>query len=460
MNILVVGNGFDLAHGLPTSYSNCLDFLKIIESISLTYQEPFRWRSKLWRDRVRLDKKYQVFPDEYISFLRNFYSVMPQLARLGPDEKFEDLEIHFMYQCIRKNLWLSHFWACQERNEYIRPNWIDFESEMSLVVQKIESVLKDAQENSLTTSELNKFFFDQQDLKMYPHFQKIGSELIAFIRRKFRIPVSIEIAGPSVVELLYGDLRAFTTAIEIYLKISTRVAVYTSLPDIKEIGIIDKIISFNYTDTSLRYMEMKRNIPENICFVHGKIRDCITDTESPLVLGISEYLEGEDRDKNVDWAAFKKYFQRLYKHTDYAYRDWGGLVSSSASESYEDFENYTRVYIFGHSLDVTDCDILREVILRDKQITTIFYRNTEELSDKLKNMLKVLGHKELNARMRSKNPTILFKKQLEIKSPVIQNSYTASRESDGNTEYDTVITYLKRIISDLTAQGKHQKGRH
>lgn len=28
MNILVIGNGFDLAHGLPTRYTDFLDFIK------------------------------------------------------------------------------------------------------------------------------------------------------------------------------------------------------------------------------------------------------------------------------------------------------------------------------------------------------------------------------------------------------------------------------------------------
>lgn len=33
MNILVIGNGFDLAHGLPTKYSDFLEFLKVIIKI-------------------------------------------------------------------------------------------------------------------------------------------------------------------------------------------------------------------------------------------------------------------------------------------------------------------------------------------------------------------------------------------------------------------------------------------
>ena len=34
MNILVLGNGFDLAHGLPTTYKDFLDFANVVEKIS------------------------------------------------------------------------------------------------------------------------------------------------------------------------------------------------------------------------------------------------------------------------------------------------------------------------------------------------------------------------------------------------------------------------------------------
>lgn len=33
MNILVIGNGFDLAHGLPTEYKDFLEFAKVIYQI-------------------------------------------------------------------------------------------------------------------------------------------------------------------------------------------------------------------------------------------------------------------------------------------------------------------------------------------------------------------------------------------------------------------------------------------
>lgn len=33
MNILIIGNGFDLAHGLPTKYGDFLDFCKKLKMI-------------------------------------------------------------------------------------------------------------------------------------------------------------------------------------------------------------------------------------------------------------------------------------------------------------------------------------------------------------------------------------------------------------------------------------------
>lgn len=34
MNILIIGNGFDLAHNLPTKYTDILEFLRIIKITS------------------------------------------------------------------------------------------------------------------------------------------------------------------------------------------------------------------------------------------------------------------------------------------------------------------------------------------------------------------------------------------------------------------------------------------
>ena len=53
------------------------------------------------------------------------------------------------------------------------------------------------------------------------------------------------------------------------------------------------------------------------------------------------------------------------------------------------------IYIFGHSLDVTDRDVLRDLILNDNVMTTIFYRNKVQYGQQIANLVKVIGQDEL-----------------------------------------------------------------
>ena len=70
-----------------------------------------------------------------------------------------------------------------------------------------------------------------------------------------------------------------------------------------------------------------------------------------------------------------------------------------------------NLYIFGHSLDVTDRDILRDLILHDNVHTTIFYPDKKELGKKITNLVKVIGQDELIKRTGGSTKTIEFKSQ-------------------------------------------------
>ena len=50
-----------------------------------------------------------------------------------------------------------------------------------------------------------------------------------------------------------------------------------------------------------------------------------------------------------------------------------------------------KLYIFGHSLDVTDGDILKEMIEHDGIHTIIFYKDKARLGQQIANLVKVLG---------------------------------------------------------------------
>ena len=73
-----------------------------------------------------------------------------------------------------------------------------------------------------------------------------------------------------------------------------------------------------------------------------------------------------------------------------------------------------NIYIFGHSLDNTDGDIIRDLILNDNVYTTIFYHNKKELGKKIANLVKVIGQDELIKKTGGSTKTIEFKLQKDM----------------------------------------------
>ena len=76
--------------------------------------------------------------------------------------------------------------------------------------------------------------------------------------------------------------------------------------------------------------------------------------------------------------------------------------------------NMHHLYIYGHSLDVTDSDILRDLILNDNVYTTIYYLNKDVMGQQIANLVKVIGQDELIRRTGGNAKTIEFRRQQEM----------------------------------------------
>ena len=76
----------------------------------------------------------------------------------------------------------------------------------------------------------------------------------------------------------------------------------------------------------------------------------------------------------------------------------------------EEYATCHNVFFFGHSLDVTDRDIIREFILADRVHTTIFYVDRTDYGKKITNLVKIIGQDELIRRTGGKTKTITFQK--------------------------------------------------
>ena len=222
-------------------------------------------------------------------------------------------------------------------------------------------------------------------------------------------------------EQFLKDLNRLTRCLEIYLSdYVNNLPVSKKLPDIDGLKI-DKVLSFNYTNTYERiYGKDKPDIEYD--YIHGKAEITHDVDSCNLVLGIDEYLIGEERNSNTEFIQFKKFFQRIYKKTGCKYVDWlkeyeANNIGKYASLEAEDL----NVYIFGHSLDVTDKDIMRRLILSEagrmfkrdglKAQTTIFHFNQEAMGSQIANLVKVIGQDNLISMVHGSDAKIILQQQ-------------------------------------------------
>ena len=355
MDILVIGNGFDVAHGLKTKYDQFLDFVKNIKST------------------------------EY------FRSCSPELQ-----SEYTSL--------INGNVWFEHFIKTKEERKNTKQNWIDFEAEISDVIQVLDKIRKEIydqtldektviEENVIYSSELFLFY-------LYPEYN-VSDAKYYFSRRRIK----------KIKERLTNDLNRLTRCLELYLSDFLKIDSCGTIPLFTGEINPDYVITFNYTDTyELLYMDSltdkfycgEKNKKEKIHYIHGKAKKENTVDDCNLVLGIEEYLEGNDRQKDNEYIEFKKFYQRIYKGTGSTYTNW--------LKKCNDTGETLNVTIYGHSIATTDGDIIKKLIEAAKT-TTIYYYDKDALHSIILNLVQIIGEEELIERTSddSEKGSIIFK---------------------------------------------------
>lgn len=411
MNILVIGNGFDLAHGLPTKYGDFLEFCKRASRIYTyvqgtgchVYEED---NLNNWEINSEIkDALKNAFDSRKLNRINN------------EDETHHDnystnnASLDEFYRCINNNVWLGYFIQC---HTFVGENWIDFESEISRVVQSLDELII-VISNGGSHLDISK---EKQEILMSMIKASKGS-----LRDNYGNVKAVE----KYTQFLNKELERLIRALEIYIvKFVGGILINKNSTDINRLNP-DHVLSFNYSDTYEKLYGNGKKIEYD--YIHGKADINNTIESNNMVLGIDEYLPIDRKDKEISFIAFKKYYQRIYKGTGCEYKDWMYTIKESAKsiesklrEGYPEqipfikFTNDARhnLYIFGHSLDVTDKDILRDLILNDNVYTKIFYFNKIDLASKIANLVKVIGQDELIRRTGGSTKTIEFKLQQDM----------------------------------------------
>ena len=377
MNILIVGNGFDLAHGLPTKYEHFLMFLTLTEEMYNSGDESV-FKSYGFRHSHEYIKSY----------------LMEMSKSKGKLENIMNL--------ITNNVWFRYFKYVLEGNYNIGKDWIDFESEIRKIVE----------------------FFDRQTSDIYAVVKRPGErhpEIDQFYSIYLGcVSLDYKTTYKDFIDKTYYDLLRLTDCLEFYLrrcvdrvtKFGENSTCRLRSPDIMDIGA-HAVLSFNYTHT-FEHFYIRGNRTAKLHFIHGDIYSGASNKGNDMVLGVNEYWDGDEKDVRVNFNLFKKFVQRIIKDTGIEYKKWLDKEWLYYSE-YNTDENF--VYIFGHSLDVTDKVVLSEIIKSEViTSTTIFYRDKQQQAGQIANLSKILGQNTLLEYVNSVNPKIIFKKQQDMVS--------------------------------------------
>ena len=356
MDILILGNGFDLAHGLKTSYKDFLDYC---------------------------NPKKGLF--EYI---------------VGDSS----------LRCIcETNLWVKHFIT---RQQELGNTWIDLEKEIYNVILKLKKMSLFRKQADvyqeyrrvlwIEKNNTNFNFLDIEKNLREPYYdEKLSKTGIEEVYKSYIFNFYIENCK-DLIMLLYKHLRVFTQLfqryiIEIILPEADKLNKYDFL--LQKQGSAIHVLSFNYTDTYERLYKLKSIYadPKSYhVYVHGKAN---SNQDCNLVLGTHSFHNYLPNSMNeeipVDFNLFKKHNQRHKYNTIEAYQNFlkelnpkGRIVSPV-------------FHIIGHSLDKTDHSILKHVLLANKNSKINVYFHDEEAQERMIiNITEIIGEEEVMSKVR------------------------------------------------------------
>lgn len=387
-NVLLVGNGFDLAHGLLTKYEHFLYIMKKWDEFYVAYENE---RKKDNRKEKNTDEQaiYQFFPELIKEFEKAMEKPIDKYVKYahGMDRN----NINKLGSIIKTNSWIKYYCQCEAEIN----GWIDFEREIYPVIELLEFVFEADYimighgNSTLGDAHIDKSIFPPSLLRTARLWGKYFDTSISnsvCVKEPYAT-MQYGILKKKILEDLRKEFDEFIQAFELYLyEFVYKRDDVDILKQIKDIDITT-VISFNYTLTEKLYGINE----EDVHHIHGMLRNDLSIGKNNMVMGVKEQKE-----QNMAYIYFVKYFQRIQKASGIKYKE---LITRKTIDNNVMHSDYI-LHIYGHSLDETDEDILKYVIgdkmesgkmnLKPKKVV-IFYYNDVDYEQKVINLIKLYG---------------------------------------------------------------------
>ena len=228
-NILVIGNGFDLAHGLPTAYD---DFIRAIER---SIQAPNFSDTESHLEKMPLDiSKSEIIKNGFIEYFLNYVGKVPGWVDM--ERLIKDIIAYFE----------SFFSDSQNKIDF--PGTINLTSESFLKIDLLDKRLKEC-------------------VLLFPLFDE-KKQTYGCLKKEYYTE-EFGLNKREVIKLLRSQLNEVIELLRLYLQNYCYDKQKGNLKAIKQISDIHPsyVISFNYTDTYKVY-GIKT---EDVFHVHGNL---------------------------------------------------------------------------------------------------------------------------------------------------------------------------------------------
>ncbi|WP_167957347.1 AbiH family protein [Anaerosporobacter faecicola] len=360
-DVLIIGNGFDLYHKLPTRYTDFLFLVKNWGEFYTLYTEQLAKTTDMKRETKQ--EQFNVSVDEYGKLTKE---ALEDFANHAMCLDIENMSI--LGDIISRNVWIKYF----IETGYSADGWIDFEAE----IEKLLTLIED-----FCTSEV----FRCKGKIMSQVINPIMYKAIKCVMENTKaLPLNVGLYAQSDIDkITYGDtknqllaelkneLNDLIRALTIYMReFVGNIKVPCFSQQIKELKNIN-LLNFNYTYT---YKSVYGDVNSNHQ-VHGSL------TNDDIVLGVSD-----NAFNNLDYVYFQKYFQRIQKKTGAYYKSWIPKEFTALEDA------PIKVYILGHSLGMTDKEILKDFFFEGNvSEITIFYHNLHAYEQLVISLIDMFG---------------------------------------------------------------------
>lgn len=368
--IAIIGNGFDLAIGAKTTYSEFYDCLKSCF------------------DSTSLDE----FKNHYIS-------------------EDNELLVNAFYETVvknKENFFINYFLNYQR----VFGNWVAFEKELTNIIECFDELASCLNESDKT------YFIDAGDhvrtyvrifdktnllqvLSVYPRnrFFSVGLSPMQFRDDEQGVAIPIKIEGKTFKNMyeaykgfsnfseefpmeLYKDLVVFSGLFSIYLGIVNHFAEFNRI--IKDAFESTVFINYNFTNYLEKIMQENGLTSRAILHINGLAENINGKPEDKIVFGI----DSNTKLSNLGFEIFTKRIQRSIKETDVA------RLTKSLAFCCEE------IYVIGHSLNLADLESLGFIFSKceeqGKPTITIYYYDAQARIDLIINLKSILGNNKFD----------------------------------------------------------------